>query len=187
MLLIQVSAKHTIYTFNHISRLCDLRRSHDVKHTHTHTKKNHHALPLCHINTTLILSSMWVWVCVCIHAPQTSYEPVIDLRPLVACAEDHANKITTLQTRRGDLARWADQQQQHLEPNANYTCHSKFGPLQYFTAGVTQYFHTMRRNAEWVGVANIQKYKIDFSDEIFSVSKPHHRTTQKKHPVLSPL
>lgn len=86
--------------------------------------------------------------------PKQSHEPVIDPRSLVACAEDHANKITTLQTRRGDLACWATETTNSsniYEANANYTCHSKFGPLQYFTAGVTQYFHTVKRKAsEWV-------------------------------------
>lgn len=73
-------------------------------------------------------------------------------RSLVACAEDHLNKITKATNTTWRLSPLSHQQQrQHLEPNANYTCHSKFGPLHYFTAGVTQYFHTMKRKAnEWV-------------------------------------
>lgn len=80
--------------------------------------------------------------------PKWSHEPVIDPRSPVACTEDQTNKITTLQTRRGDLATDTTNTREHLKANAR---HSKFVPLQYFTAGVTQYFHTMKREAcEWV-------------------------------------
>ena len=147
------------------------RRSQDVKSPHFASQSI--SVPYKHHSDSLITMSLSVCVCVCVcvglrvcEHPKLSHEPVIDPRSLVACAEDHANKITTLQTGRGDLARWATETTNSSSSSdvysqmQNYTCQSKFGPLHYFTAGVTHYFHTMKRSAsEW---AKWRLWKVTF-------------------------